>query len=195
MADEQNTEQVENTQETTENNDVVLTQSKLDSLIDKGYSKGVKRAKSELEEELGVDIEQAKELIKAKQEAEEASKSELEKLMEQKSMLEKTIESLESTNKNLQYDMQIQQVVQQNGINDADYFKHLLQQESAKEDFDMTSFMDNLKGGKPYLFNNGVQEQPKKVDATSNKATLDVASRIGNARSMDELYKLQQEIS
>jgi len=195
MADEQNTEQVEDTQDTTQNNDdVVLTQSKLDSLIDKGYSKGVKRAKSELEEELGVDIEQAKELIKAKQEAEEASKSELEKLMEQKAMLEKTVESLESTNKNLQYDMQIQQVVAQNGINDGDYFKHLLQQESAKEDFDMTAFMDNLKGEKPYLFKNGVQEQLK-VDATSNKASLDVSSRIGNATSMAELYKLQQEMT
>jgi len=48
-------------------NEVVISQSKLDNLIDKGFSKGANRAKSELAEQLGVDsIEQARELINAK---------------------------------------------------------------------------------------------------------------------------------
>ena len=59
MADEQKTAEVETPK--TEN-EVVISQSKLDALIDKGFSKGANRAKSELAESLGVDsIEQAQE--------------------------------------------------------------------------------------------------------------------------------------
>jgi len=194
MADEQITENVENT-EATENNEVVLSQSKLDSLIDKGFSKGVKRAKSELAEQLGVDsLEQARELIQAKMDADEASKSDLEKASETIQALNKTIESLESTNKNLQYDMEIQKVVSKNGINDSDYFKHLMATASKSEDFELDSFINSLRGEKPYLFNDGVNAKPK-VDATSNKAGLDVNARISGAKSMAELYKLQQELT
>ena len=194
MADEQITENVENT-EATENNEVVLSQSKLDSLIDKGFSKGVKRAKSELAEQLGVDsLEQARELIQAKMDADEASKSDLEKASETIQALNKTIESLESTNKNLQYDMEIQKVVSKNGINDSDYFKHLMATASKSEDFELDTFINSLKGEKPYLFNDGVSAKPK-VDATSNKAQLDVNARISGAKSMAELYKLQQELT
>ena len=195
MADEQKTADVENT-EATENNEVVLSQSKLDSLINKGFSQGANRAKQDLAEQLGVDsLEQARELIKAKREADEANKTELEKMLEQNEMLNKAIEGLENTNKNLLADMEIQKVVSQNGINDTDYFKHLLAQASGQEDFEQEVFIETLKTSKPYLFNDGASNQPKKVDASSNKASLNVNDRISNATSMAELYKLQQELT
>ena len=92
MADEQKTAEVDTP--TTENNEVVISQSKLDKLIDKGFSKGANRAKSELAEQLGVDsIEQAQELINAKREADEANKSDLDKAAELIQTLQGTITS------------------------------------------------------------------------------------------------------
>ena len=192
MADEATkTEKVETPK--TEN-EVVISQSKLDNLIDKGFSKGAKRAKSELAEQLGVDsIEQARELILAKKEADDANKSELEKASELISTLNSTIEGLESNNKQIKADMAVQQVVAQNGIKDADYFKHLLAQASATEDFEQDAFIEQLKGDKPYLFSGG-ETQPKKVDATSNRASLDVGERVKSAKTMAELYALQNEL-
>ena len=193
MADEQKTVQDETPES---ENKVELSQSKIDSLIDKSFSKGAKRAQAELAERLGVDsIEQAQELINAKREADEAGKTDLEKALEEAAMLKNTIESLESSNKQLQTDMAVERVVAQNGIKDADYFKHLLKQAASNEDFSQEAFIDQLKGDKPYLFNDGVAAQPKpRVDGSSNKASLDVTDRIKNAQSMDELYKLQNEI-
>jgi len=194
MADEQKTAEVDTP--TTENNEVVISQSKLDKLIDKGYSKGATRAKSELAEQLGVDsIEQARELINAKKEADEANKSDLDKAAELINTLNARIEGLESNNNQMKSDMEIQKVVNANGINDADYFKHLMAQASANEDFEQDTFIEQLKGEKPYLFNNGVDSQPKRVDATSNKATLNAADRIKSTTSMAELYRLQDEIT
>jgi len=194
MADEQKTAEVDTP--TTENNEVVISQSKLDKLIDKGYSKGATRAKSELAEQLGVDsIEQARELINAKKEADEANKSDLDKAAELINTLNARIEGLESNNNQMKSDMEIQKVVNANGINDADYFKHLMAQASAGEDFEQDTFIEQLKGEKPYLFNNGVDSQPKRVDATSNKATLNAADRIKSTTSMAELYRLQDEIT
>ena len=194
MADEaQNGKEVETPK--TEN-EVVISQSKLDSLIDKGFSKGANRAKSELAEQLGVDsIEQARELINAKREADEANKSDLDKANELIATLNNTIEGLESNNNQMKADMEIQKVVNANGINDADYFKHLMAQASTSEDFEQDAFIEQLKGDKPYLFNGGVDNQPKRVDATSNKATLNAADRIKGAKSMAELYQLQNEIT
>jgi len=158
MADEQ-TEQVETPK--TEN-EVVISQSKLDKLIDKGFSKGANRAKTELAEQLGVDsIEQARELINAKRENDEANKSDLDKAAELIQTLNSTIEGLESNNKNMVADMAVQKVVTENGIKDADYFKHLLAQASATDDFDQSTFIEQLKGDKPYLFSGG-EVQPKK---------------------------------
>jgi hypothetical protein len=175
-------------------NEVVLSQSKLDSLIDKGFSKGANRAKSELASMLGVDsIEQAKELINAKRETDEANKSDMDKAAELITTLNNTIEGLEANNKQIKADATIQQVVSENGIKDVDYFKHLLVQASASEDFDQSAFIDQLKGDKPYLFNGG-DIQPKKVDSTSNRASLDVSERVKGATSMAELYALQNEI-
>lgn len=175
-------------------NEVVISQSKLDSLIDKGFSKGANRAKSELAEQLGVDsIEQAQELINAKREADEANKSDLDKAAELIQTLNNTIEGLESSNKQIKADMAVQQVVAQNGIKDADYFKHLLAQASASEDFEQDAFIEQLKGDKPYLFSGG-EVQPKKVDASSNRASLDVGERVKSAKTMAELYALQNEL-
>jgi len=175
-------------------NEVVLSQSKLDKLIDKGFSKGANRAKSELAEQLGVEsIEQAQELINAKREADEANKSDLDKAAELIQTLNNTIEGLESNNKQIKADMAVQQVVTENGIKDADYFKHLLAQASATEDFDQSTFIEQLKGDKPYLFSGG-ETQPKKVDATSNRASLDVGERVKSAKTMAELYALQNEL-
>ena len=194
MADEaQNGKEVETPK--TEN-EVVISQSKLDSLIDKGFSKGANRAKSELAEQLGVDsIEQARELINAKRESDEANKSDLDRAQELIATLNNTIEGLESNNNQMKADMEIQKVVNANGINDADYFKHLMAQASTSEDFEQDAFIEQLKGEKPYLFNGGVESQPKRVDATSNKATLNAADRIKGAKSMAELYQLQNEIT
>ena len=175
-------------------NEVVISQSKLDKLIDKGFSKGANRAKTELAEQLGVDsIEQARELINAKRENDEANKSDLDKAAELIQALNSTIDGLESNNKMMVADMAVQKVVTENGIKDADYFKHLLAQASATEDFDQSAFIDQLKGDKPYLFSGG-ETQPKKVDATSNRASLDVGERVKSAKTMAELYALQNEL-
>jgi predicted RecB family endonuclease len=175
-------------------NEVVISQSKLDKLIDKGFSKGANRAKSELAESLGVDsIEQAQELINAKRETDEANKSDLDKAAELINTLNSTIKGLEANNNEIKADMAVQKVVSENGIKDADYFKHLLATASADDGFEQDAFIEQLKGDKPYLFSGG-EVQPKKVDATSNRASLDVGERISNATSMAELYKLQNEI-
>ena len=191
MADEQKTAEVETPK--TEN-EVVISQSKLDALIDKGFSKGANRAKSELAESLGVDsIEQARELINAKRDADDANKSDLDKAAELINTLNSTIEGLEANNKAIMADMAVQKVVAENGINDADYFKHLLATASAGEDFDQSTFINQLKGDKPYLFSGG-EVQPKRVDATSNRASLDVSERVKSAKTMAELYALQNEL-
>jgi len=191
MADEHITEVVETPK--TEN-EVVISQSKLDSLIDKGFSKGANRAKNELAEQLGVDsIEQARELINAKRDADDANKSDMDKAAELINTLNSTIEGLESNNKAIQADMAVQKVVAENGINDADYFKHLLSQVSGNEDFEQDAFINQLKGDKPYLFSGG-EVQPKKVDATSNRASLDVGERVKAAKAMAELYALQNKL-
>jgi hypothetical protein len=176
-------------------NEVVLSQSKLDKLIDKGFSKGANRAKSELAEQLGVDsIEQARELINAKRENDEANKSDLDKAAELINTLNGTIKGLEANNNEIKADMAVQKVVSENGIKDADYFKHLLATASASEGFEQDAFIEQLKGDKPYLFSGGEVTQPKKVDATSNRASLDVGERVKSARTMAELYALQNEL-
>jgi len=191
MADEHITEVVETPK--TEN-EVVISQSKLDELINKGFSKGANRANNELVDKLGVDsIEQARELINAKREADEANKSDMDKAAELINTLNSTIEGLESNNKAIQADMAVQKVVTENGIKDVDYFKHLLSQASGSEDFNEATFIDQLKGDKPYLFSGG-ETQPKKVDATSNKASLDVSERVKGAKTMAELYALQKQL-
>ena len=191
MADEHITEVVETPK--TEN-EVVISQSKLDELINKGFSKGANRANNELVDKLGVDsIEQARELINAKRDADDANKSDMDKAAELINTLNSTIEGLESNNKEIQADMAVQKVVAENGINDADYFKHLLSQVSGNEDFEQDAFINQLKGDKPYLFSGG-EVQPKKVDATSNRASLDVGERVKAAKSMAELYALQNEL-
>jgi predicted RecB family endonuclease len=175
-------------------NEVVLSQSKLDALIDKGFSKGANRAKSELAESLGVDsIEQAQELINAKRETDEANKSDLDKAAELINTLNSTIKGLEANNNEIKADMAVQKVVSENGIKDADYFKHLLATASADDGFEQDAFIEQLKGDKPYLFSGG-ETQPKKVDATSNRASLDVGERVKSAKTMAELYALQNEL-
>ena len=192
MADEAPKTEMVDTPKT--ENEVVISQSKLDALIDKGFSKGANRAKSELAESLGVDsIEQAQELINAKRETDEANKSDLDKAAELINTLNSTIKGLEANNNEIKADMAVQKVVSENGIKDADYFKHLLAQASATDDFDQSTFIDQLKGDKPYLFSGG-ETQPKKVDATSNRASLDVGERVKSAKTMAELYALQNEL-
>jgi len=195
MADEQKTADVEVETPKTQENEVVLTQSKLDALIDKGFSKGAKRAETEVAKSLGVDdLEQARALIAAKRESDEAQKSDLDKANELNGTLNNTIEGLEGKLKSMEVDMAIQRTVAQNGINDADYFKHLLQQAAGSEDFEEGSFIESLKTEKPYLFNGG-QVQAKRVDSSPNKAQLDVSERVKNATTMAELYALQNEIT
>jgi len=192
MADEAPKTEMVDTPKT--ENEVVISQSKLDALIDKGFSKGANRAKSELAESLGVDsIEQAQELINAKRETDEANKSDLDKAAELINTLNSTIKGLEANNNEIKADMAVQKVVSENGIKDADYFKHLLAQASATDDFDQSTFIDQLKGDKPYLFSGG-EVQPKRVDATSNRASLDVGERVKSAKTMAELYALQNEL-
>ena len=192
MADEAPKTEMVDTPKT--ENEVVISQSKLDALIDKGFSKGANRAKSELAESLGVDsIEQAQELINAKRETDEANKSDLDKAAELINTLNSTIEGLEANNKRIQSDMAVQKVVSENGIKDADYFKHLLATASADDGFEQDAFIEQLKGDKPYLFSGG-EVQPKRVDATSNRASLDVGERVKSAKTMAELYALQNEI-
>ena len=63
-----------------------------------------------------------------------------------------TIKGLEANNNEIKAEMAVQKVVSENGIKDADYFKHLLSQASGTEDFDQSTFIEQLKGDKPYLF-------------------------------------------
>ena len=193
MADEQKAvEQKTVETPTTENKEVVLSQSKLDALIDKAFSKGAKRASGELSEQLGVEnIEQAKELINQKRQYDEDNKSDLDKAEETINTLNKTIEGLESSNKEIKVNMEFQKVATDNGVKDADYFKHLLMQAKQSEDYNEADFISELKTEKPYLF--GMQET-KKVDATQSRQTLDVSDRIKGATSMNDLYALQNEI-
>ena len=192
MADEAPKTEMVDTPKT--ENEVVISQSKLDALIDKGFSKGANRAKSELAESLGVDsIEQAQELINAKRETDEANKSDLDKAAELINTLNSTIKGLEANNNEIKADMAVQKVVSENGIKDADYFKHLLATASADDGFEQDAFIEQLKGDKPYLFSGG-ETQPKKVDATSNRASLDVGERVKSAKTMAELYALQNEL-
>ena len=192
MADEAPKTEMVDTPKT--ENEVVISQSKLDALIDKGFSKGANRAKSELAESLGVDsIEQAQELINAKRETDEANKSDLDKAAELINTLNSTIKGLEANNNEIKADMAVQKVVSENGIKDADYFKHLLATASASEGFEQDAFIEQLKGDKPYLFSGG-DTQPKRVDATSNRASLDVGERIKSTKTMAEIYALQNEL-
>ena len=192
MADEAPKTEMVDTPKT--ENEVVISQSKLDALIDKGFSKGANRAKSELAESLGVDsIEQARELINAKRENDEANKSDLDKAAELINTLNGTIKGLEANNNEIKADMAVQKVVSENGIKDADYFKHLLATASADDGFEQDAFIEQLKGDKPYLFSGG-EVQPKRVDATSNRASLDVGERVKSAKTMAELYALQNEL-
>jgi hypothetical protein len=193
MADEQKT--VESVETPKTENEVVLSQSKLDKLIDKGFSKGATRAKTELASLLGVDsIEQAQELITAKRESDEASKSELDKASELIATLSSTIAGLESDNAKIKADALIEGVIAKNEIKEADYFKHLLGQETGKENFELEPFIEKLRGDKPYLFS-VAESKPMKVDSTTNKQALDVSERIKNCTTIDELMKLQREIN
>ena len=193
MADEQKAVEQETVETpTTETKEVVLSQSKLDALIDKAFSKGAKRASGDLSDQLGVEtIEQAKELIEAKRKLDEEHKSDLEKAQETIDTLGKTIESLEVSNKEIKVNMEFQKVATDNGVKDADYFKHLLTQAKRSEDYNEADFISELKTEKPYLF--GIQET-KKVDATSSKQTLEVGERVKSAKTMKELYALQNEM-
>lgn len=194
MADEQKAVEQETVDTpTTETKEVVLSQSKLDALFDKAFRKGAKTASSDLSEQLGVDsIEQAKELIEAKRKLDEEQKSDLEKSQETIESLTKTIEGLENSNKEILTNMEFQKVAMDNGIKDADYFKHLLMQAKKAEDYNEADFISELKTEKPYLF--GVQET-KKVDAQTSKQTLDVSARIKGAKTIAELNALQNEIT
>jgi hypothetical protein len=69
----------------------------------------------------------------------------------------------------------------------------LLATASASEGFEQDAFIEQLKGDKPYLFSGG-EVQPKRVDATSNRASLDVGERVKSAKTMAELYALQNEL-
>jgi hypothetical protein len=195
MADEQKAAETKvDTPATATENEVVISQSKLDQLIDKGFSKGAKRAANELAEQLGVEnIEQARELINAKRQNDEDGKSDLAKAADLIATLNSTIEGLEASNQQIRSDMDFQKVASDNGVQDEDYFKHLLMQAQKADDFEQAEFITSLKSNKPYLF--GAQEPAKKVDATSNRASLDVAERVKGAKTMAELYALQNEIN
>lgn len=194
MADEQKT--VENVVTSkTENEVVSLTQEKVDKLINKGYSKGATHAKSDLITFLGVDsIEQAQELITAKREADDASKSELDRASETIEALSSTIEGLESDNAKIKADALIEGVISKNDIKEASIFKHLLSQETGKEDFDLEPFIEKLREEKSFLFS-GADSKPMRVDSTMSKQALNVSERIKNCNTMEEIHRIQNEIN
>jgi len=195
MADEQKAVEEKVETPATENTEVVISQSKLDQLIDKGFSKGAKRAANELSELLGVEnIEQAKELINAQRQLDEDGKTDLAKAADLIATLNSTIDGLEASNLQIRSDMNFQKVASDNGVKDTDYFKHLLQQAQKADDYDESGFISTLKSDKPYLFG-GLEPVKKAVDATTNRSSLDVAERVKGARTMAELYALQNELN
>ena len=185
------------TEETPNSQNVVeIEQSKLDALIDKGFSKGANRAKAELLESLGFEsVDELSAIVQAKREADEASKSELEKSQDLINSLQKQVDDLNNQNKSMSESYRLKDLAMQNGINDAEYFKYLLDSTEKSEDFEEQAFIDSLKETKPYLFNAGsAQSAPPKVDATSNAKALDINQRIKGAKTMAELQKIQKEL-
>ena len=195
MADEQKTGEVENTPNS-QNNMVEIEQSKLDALIDKGFSKGANRAKTELLESLGFEsVDELSAVVQAKREADEANKTELEKSQDLINSLQKQVDDLNNQNKAQAESYRLKDLAMQNGINDASYFKYLLDSAEKGEDFDEQAFIDSLKETKPYLFNAGsANNAPPKVDTTSNAKALDINQRIKSAKTMAELQKIQKEL-
>jgi hypothetical protein len=186
-----NTEETPNSQ-----NMVEIEQSELDALIDKGFSKGANRAKAELLESLGFEsVDELSAIVQAKREADEANKSELEKSQDLINSLQKQVDDLNNQNKSMSESYRLKDLAMQNGINDAEYFKYLLDSTEKSEDFEEQAFIDSLKETKPYLFNTGsANNAPPKVDTTSNAKALDINQRIKGAKTMAELQKIQKEL-
>lgn len=189
MADEQKTDNVDNTPESTQNKMVELEQSKIDALISDGYKKGATKATEKVLEELGVEsLDDVKALLNAKAEAEEAEKSELQKAQERLEAIEAEAEALRKANAQKESDLKVTQLAAQHGVTDTDYLKYQLTQAQKSEDFNESAFIENLKETKPFLF--GQPSTVPKVDASRNKQEVDVSTKIRAARSMQDLYKV-----
>lgn len=182
----------EGTTQDPKDNEVVMTQEKLDGLFNKSYGKGAEKAKAELLKELGFDsIEKARELIKAKNDADEANKTELQKAADNLSTLNGTIKDLEGRNKLLESDARIGHIAAKNGISDSEYFKFLFDKESKDDKFDEDTFITKLKKDKPSLFSETIKAN---IDNSPNKKPKDFSEKVTKAKTMAELYALQDNV-
>jgi len=173
------------------NKEVILTQEKLDTMLDEVFKRGASRSDEAVMKNLGVEsIEQVKELLKAKKDSDEAAKSDNEKQAESIVLLEKTIKGLELGNKELKADMALERVASTNGIKDVDYFKHLIGNAAKDDKFNQETFLETLKTTKPYLFGEAIKP---KIDNSPNKTPKDFSEKVASAKTMAELYALQGE--
>lgn len=171
--------------------EVVLTQDKLDKLINSGFGKGAKKAEQDLIKGLGFSsLDEVKELIKAKQESDEAGKSDLEKAAGNIATLTEALNKAETSNKNLMAEIAIEGVAKQNGVNDTEYFKYLVANASKVDGYDADEFMNKLKTDKPNLFS---KTDAKKIDATPSPNSTKIEDRIAAATTIAELRELQKE--
>lgn len=170
MADELKTDETTIDESKTETTTVNMTQSELESMINKKYAKGAEKATQDLLQTIGVDdIDTLKSLVTQQREAEEAQKTESQRLMEQFEALQAEKTELEQKLNEMTYRSEVQAIATENGIQDMDVFEYLYSKAKGQEGFDVKSFISELKSEKPYIFgaikvnNNGGQNPPSKT--------------------------------
>lgn len=178
--------------EASDNKDVVLTQDKLDKLINKGYGKGQAKATEALVADLGVgSLDDLKAILKAKTDLDEANKTDLEKAASTIETLTNSLAKAEGVNKALTADAVVERLASDNGANDKDYFKHLYAKASKDDTFDKDTYITKLKKDKPFLF---VVAEAKNIDASPNAVPTSISAKIKAAKTMKELRAIQQAI-
>ena len=178
MADEQhkNTgDQITTTAEG-EPKTVQMSQSDLDSLIDKKYAKGAEKANSKLLEDLGVtNVDDLKAIVTTYKEAEDKNKSDLDKANETINTLNSTITKLTNELGQSQTESKINKLAVDNGITEVDYFKYEYDKASKEEGFDEAKFVTNLLESKGSIL---------KVNLSNKENNL--KNPKNHSRNMDE---------
>lgn len=187
MADEQeqNTAEVETTPtDVGSSNLVSMTQEKLDSLINSKFGAGADKATKELLSQIGVDdVDVLKSIVSSHQEQQEASKSEFDKLSEQLTLERTQREALENQLSENENRLKISSLAAEYGISDVSYFEHEYGKVANTEGFDFSTFMDDLKTNKWYIFGT-IDERSKNL--SNPRSTKTPSTQI----TMTELAKL-----
>lgn len=194
MADEQEQKtdsENTSTQQNEGNQDVTMSQDKLNNLINGKYAKGAESATKELLTGLGVDsVDDIKNLIEAKKTADEANKSELEKLQEQLANANTKNEELSTNLTSTKKSAKLNRLALENGIEDVEYLEFKYNKASQVEGFDEKVFINGLKESNANAF-----KQPNKMDNSSNNNNkpTELKDKI-KGLSMKQLKALQNSL-